>query len=108
MAMINVFGPGMKSMVGMVARVFSALTRGNINIIAIAQGSSERSISAVIDNKMTTIGVQLCHQMLFNTDQIIDVFIVGVGSALLEQIHRQQNWFQKKHIALRVCVIANS
>ncbi|WGL97831.1 bifunctional aspartate kinase/homoserine dehydrogenase I [Arsenophonus sp. aPb] len=111
LAIISVVGDGMRTCKGVSARFFSALARGNINIVAIAQGSSERSISAVIDNSMTTIAVQLCHQMLFNPDQIINVFIVGVGgvgSALLEQIYRQQNWLKKKHIDLRVCAIANS
>ena len=76
------------------------LTRGNINIVAIAQGSSERSISAVIANDAATNAVRLCHQMLFNTNQIVEVFIVGVGgvgSALIEQIHRQQAWLKQTY-----------
>lgn len=111
LAIISVVGDGMRTFKGISARFFSALTLGNINIVAIAQGSSERSISAVIDNSMTTIAAQLCHQMLFDTAQIINVFVVGVGgvgNALLEQIYRQQNWLKKKHIDLRICAIANS
>lgn len=49
-AIISVVGDGMRTLKGISARFFSALTRGNINIVAIAQGSSERSISAVIAN----------------------------------------------------------
>jgi aspartokinase/homoserine dehydrogenase 1 len=44
--------------------------------------------------------------MLFNTDQVIELFLIGVGGvggALLEQIKRQQGWLKKKHIDLRVC-----
>ena len=55
--------------------------------------------------------VRLCHQMLFNTDRIVEVFVVGtagVGSALLEQIRRQQAWLKSRSIDLRVCGIANS
>ncbi|CDG16483.1 bifunctional aspartate kinase/homoserine dehydrogenase I [Xenorhabdus doucetiae] len=111
LAIISVVGDGMRTQKGTSARFFSALTRANINIIAIAQGSSERSISAVIDNDAATTAVRLCHQMLFNTAQVVEVFVVGVGgvgSALIEQIRRQQTWLKQKHIDLRVCGIANS
>ncbi|QTL40471.1 bifunctional aspartate kinase/homoserine dehydrogenase I [Xenorhabdus budapestensis] len=111
LAIISVVGDGMRTQRGISARFFSALTRANINIIALAQGSSERSISAVIDNDAATTAVRLCHQMLFNTAQMVEVFVVGVGgvgSALIEQIRRQQSWLKQKHIDLRVCGIANS
>ncbi|MEQ1976255.1 bifunctional aspartate kinase/homoserine dehydrogenase I [Xenorhabdus sp. SGI240] len=111
LAIISVVGDGMRTQPGTSARFFSALTRANINIIAIAQGSSERSISAVIENDAATTAVRLCHQMLFNTAQVVEVFVVGVGgvgSALIEQIRRQQTWLKQKHIDLRVCGIANS
>ncbi len=51
------------------------------------------------------------HQMLFNTDQVIEVFVIGVcgvGGALLEQMKSQQSWLKNKHIDLRVCGVANS
>ncbi len=78
---------------GISAKFFAALARANINIVAIARGSSERSISVVVSNDDATTGVRVTHQMLFNTDQVIEVFVIGVGGvggALLEQIKRQQ------------------
>ncbi|MDC9819911.1 bifunctional aspartate kinase/homoserine dehydrogenase I [Pectobacterium polonicum] len=111
LAIISVVGDGMRTLRGLSARLFSALATANINIVAIAQGSSERSISVVVNNDVATTGVRVAHQMLFNTDQVIDVFVIGVGGvggALLEQIHRQQPWLKDKHIDLRVCGIANS
>lgn len=111
LAVISVVGDGMRTSRGISAKFFSALARANINIVAIAQGSSERSISVVVDNDYATTGVRVVHQMLFNTDQVIEVFLIGVGgvgSALLEQMRRQQAWLKKKHIDLRVCGIANS
>ena len=75
-----------------------ALARANINIVAIAQGSSERSISVVVSNDSATTGVRVSHQMLFNTDQVIEVFVIGVGGvggALIEQIYRQQPWLKQ-------------
>ncbi|MBU9848488.1 bifunctional aspartate kinase/homoserine dehydrogenase I [Rahnella ecdela] len=111
LAVISVVGDGMRTLRGISAKFFSALARANINIVAIAQGSSERSISVVVNNDDATTGVRVSHQMLFNTDQVIEVFLIGVGGvggALIEQIRRQQQWLKTKHIDLRVCGIANS
>ncbi len=61
-------------------------------------GSSERSISVVVSNESATTGVRVSHQMLFNTDQVIEVFVIGVGGvggALIEQIYRQQPWLKQ-------------
>ena len=111
LAVISVVGDGMRTLRGISAKFFSALARANINIVAIAQGSSERSISVVVNNDDVITGVRVVHQMLFATDQVIEVFVVGVGGvggALLDQLHRQQAWLKQKHIDLRVCGIANS
>ncbi|WP_241770957.1 bifunctional aspartate kinase/homoserine dehydrogenase I [Atlantibacter hermannii] len=108
---VSVVGDGMRTMRGISAKFFAALARANINIVAIAQGSSERSISVVVSNDDATTGVRVTHQMLFNTDQVIEVFVIGVGGvggALLEQLKRQQAWLKNKHIDLRVCGVANS
>lgn len=111
LAIISVVGDGMRTLRGISAKFFAALARANINIVAIAQGSSERSISVVVNNDDATTGVRVTHQMLFNTDQVIEVFVIGVGGvggALLEQLKRQQTWLKNKHIDLRVCGVANS
>lgn len=111
LAIISVVGDGMRTYKGLAARLFTALAQANINIIAIAQGSSERSISVVVDNEVAVMGVRVAHQMLFGTDQRLDVFIVGVGGvggALMDQIQRQQPWLKNKQIDLRVCGVANS
>lgn len=111
LAIISVVGDGMRTKLGLSGKLFGALARANINIIAIAQGSSERSISVVVKNNVTAIGIKAVHQILFNIDKIVEVFIIGiggVGSALIEQINRQYNWLKSKHIDLRICGIANS
>ena len=111
LAIISVIGDGMRKLTGISAKIFLALASVNINIIAIAQGASERSISMVIKNNSVTIGIRAVHQMLFSTHQIIEVFLIGVGgvgSALLNQINRQFLWLKQKNIELRVCGIANS
>lgn len=111
LAIISVVGDGMRTLRGLSANFFAALARANINIVAIAQGSSERSISVVVDNDVAVMGVRVAHQMLFGTDQILDVFVIGVGGvggALLDQIARQQMWLKNKQIDLKVCGLINS
>ena len=111
LAIISVVGDGMRTLRGLSANFFAALARANINIVAIAQGSSERSISVVVDNDVAVMGVRVAHQMLFGTDQILDVFVIGVGGvggALLDQIARQQVWLKNKQIDLKVCGLINS
>ena len=111
LAIISVVGDGMRTLRGLSANFFTALARANINIVAIAQGSSERSISVVVDNDVAVMGVRVTHQMLFGTDKMLDVFVVGVGGvggALVDQIGRQQKWLKNKQIDLRVCGLFNS
>lgn len=111
LAIISVVGDGMKQAKGIAAKFLSALAKANVNIIAIAQGSSERSISVVIPQQRAIEGVKSTHRALFNSQRSIRVFLVGaggVGSELIEQISRQQSFLAEKNIAIRVCAIANS
>jgi aspartokinase/homoserine dehydrogenase 1 len=111
LAIVSLIGDGMRTRKGLAAMFFTALARSGVNIIAIAQGSSERSISVVIDQNKSVAAVLGCHQVFFDVQQYIDVFLVGcgnVGSALLEQISQQTQMLKKQHITIRVCGIANS
>ena len=47
-SMINISGPGMKGMVGMAGRMFSAVSRAGVSVVLITQSSSEYSISFCI------------------------------------------------------------
>lgn len=111
LAIISVVGDGMRTQSGISASLFAALASVRINVVAIAQGSSERSISIVINNQDVVTGIRVIHQILFATEQIIELFLVGcggVGGALLQQIHRQQQRLQQRHIDLRVYGIISS
>lgn len=59
---LAVVGAGMKGTPGVSARLFGALGRGKINIIAIAQGSSEFNISVVVAQGDADQAVQSIHQ----------------------------------------------
>lgn len=64
-------GDGMKRTTGMAGKVLGALASKEINIIAIAQGSSERNISVIIDQKEADIAVKVVHDSFVNMDSKI-------------------------------------
>lgn len=111
LAIVSLIGDGMKTHKGAAAKFFSALAKASVNIVAIAQGSSERSISTVIQQRKTKHAIAACHQAFFDVQQYLDVFLVGagnVGAGLLEQIKQQAAMLKEQHITMRVCGIANS
>lgn len=111
LSIVSVVGDGMKKAKGVAARFFTALAKANINIVAIAQGSSERSISTVVPQHKSVQAVKATHRALFTHHQVVDVFVVGtggVGGELVDQIQRQTDYLEKKNIAIRVYALANS
>jgi aspartokinase/homoserine dehydrogenase 1 len=110
-AIVTLVGDGMRTSRGVASQFFSSLAEVNVNIVAIAQGSSERAISAVIPEDKISEAIKACHENLFNSKHFLDVFVVGVGGVggeLVDQIKRQQAKLAEKGIVLRVCGLANS
>ena len=111
LAIVTLVGDGMRHAKGLAARFFGSLAQARVNNVALAQGSSERSISTVIEAKRAKKAVRVIHQNFFSDRHTIDVFLVGcgnVGTELLNQIARQQATLLKRNIQLRVYGIANS
>ena len=65
---VTVVGAGMKYTVGIAGKVFSALGNAGVNVIAIAQGSSECSISLVVDTAQADEAVKAIHALIVNED----------------------------------------
>ncbi|HHF3106793.1 TPA: bifunctional aspartate kinase/homoserine dehydrogenase I [Vibrio diabolicus] len=110
-SIITLVGDGMRTSRGVASRFFSSLAEVNVNIVAIAQGSSERAISAVIPEDKISEAIKACHENLFNSKHFLDVFVVGIGGVggeLVDQIERQQVKLAEKGIVIRVCGLANS
>jgi aspartokinase len=61
-AIVAVVGEKVRSTPGIAARTLCALGRGNVNIIAIAQGSSETNISFLVARKDTKTALMATHQ----------------------------------------------
>ncbi len=59
---VTAVGAGMRTTPGIAARVFGALGQAGVNVIAIAQGSSECSISLVVASQDASAAVRSIHQ----------------------------------------------
>lgn len=112
-AIIALVGDNMKSHQGISGKMFSTLGKNNVNIRAIAQGASEKNISAVIAHKDIKKALNTLHSVFFE-DQTkqLNLFVVGVGNVgakLLLQIKNQQDYLlENLKIQLRVIALTNS
>jgi aspartate kinase len=61
-AIVSAVGEGMRGTPGVAARLFGALGRAKINVIAIAQGSSELNISLVVSEQDRENAVRVIHR----------------------------------------------
>ena len=91
-SILSVVGDGMAGTPGVAAKVFSALANVGVNVRAIAQGSSERNISAVIDERQTSRALGAVHSGFYLSPHTVSIGLIGpglVGSALIEQLASQ-------------------
>ncbi|MEE8426188.1 MAG: bifunctional aspartate kinase/homoserine dehydrogenase I [Woeseiaceae bacterium] len=111
-SIIAVVGDGMAGTPGIAARFFGTLGRAGINVRAIAQGSSERNISAVVDSEEATRALRAVHSGFYLSSKTISIGLVGpgtVGSTLLRQIEMQtERLVREFKLDLRVRAIARS
>lgn len=113
LAIIALVGDNMKAHQGISGKMFSTLGRNNVNIRAIAQGASEKNITAVIEQKDVKKALNTLHNAFFEGDtKQLNLFVVGVGNVggkLLEQIHQQQEFLVKEQqLEVRVIAVSNS
>ena len=111
LCIIALVGENMKNHQGLSGRMFSTLGKNNVNIRAIAQGASERNISAVINERDVKKALNTLHENFFeeNTKQL-NLFVMGVGNVgekFIEQIHQQKK-FLKENLKINVRVVALS
>ena len=112
-SIISLVGDDMKNQSGASGRMFEALGRSGINIRAIAQGSSEKNVSAVLHTEDIEDAIRAIHAEFFsNESQRINLFIAGYGTvskALVEIIHtRKEHIKSKLGKELVICGLGNS
>lgn len=109
LSIIALVGDQMKSHPGISGKMFGVLGRNGINVRAIAQGSSERNISAVISFDDAKKAVTVLHEAFFEFEyKHLNVCITGVGNVggkLLDQLAQQKAYLQQ-HLKLKVKIVA--
>lgn len=113
LSIIALVGDEMKSHPGVSGRMFSALGKNGVNIRAIAQGSTEKNISAVIASSDVAKAVNALHETFFETAyKQVHLFVFGagnVGSKLLSQLENQLVHLKENfRIVIKLVGLANS
>ncbi|MEO9871209.1 bifunctional aspartate kinase/homoserine dehydrogenase I [Ekhidna sp.] len=112
-SLLALVGENMKNQVGVSGNMFNVLGKNGVSIKAIAQGSSERNISAILPKSDLSKALNVLHESFFLSEmKRINLFIIGtgnVGKAFLNQITKQFSYLKEHHhLNIKVIGIANS
>jgi aspartokinase/homoserine dehydrogenase 1 len=109
---LAVVGDGMVDVPGVAGKFFTALGKAGVSVRAIAQGSSERNISAVIDRRDATKALRTVHSAFYLSSQTLSVGIVGtglIGGTFLNQLRDRLGQLKSlRAIDVRVRAVMNS
>ncbi|GLH73636.1 bifunctional aspartate kinase/homoserine dehydrogenase I [Geothrix limicola] len=111
LSVLSIVGDGMRTRPGIAGTFFDALAEVGCNVVAIAQGASERIISAVVEEASGARAMAHIHRRFFQTQVVVDVHLLGagnVGGSLLGQIRRQHDQLLAQGLDLRVTTVATS
>ncbi|HSZ26527.1 MAG TPA: bifunctional aspartate kinase/homoserine dehydrogenase I [Cytophagaceae bacterium] len=113
LSIVAIVGDNMKNTPGISGKMFATLGKNNVNVIAIAQGSSELNLSVVIEEVNLSKALNALHESFFLSEvKTINLFVAGlglIGTTLLKQIQKQSAPLQKdKLIRINVVGITNS
>lgn len=107
-AIIAAVGEGMVGSIGTAGKLCATLALANVNIRALAQGSSERSISVVVNDHDVSRALQALHAGFYLSNRTLSVGLIGpgaVGSALLNQMALEIENL-RSHYQVNICVRA--
>ena len=111
-SIIAAVGEGMPGHLGTAGKFFSSLARAGVNIRAIAQGSSERNISAVIKSEESGKALRALHSSFFLSAQTLSIGLIGpgnIGGTLLDQLASESDRLRREFdLDIRVRGIASS
>ena len=113
LSVLAVVGENMRYRPGVAGQLFQALGHNGVNVVAIAQGSSELNVSVVLHAADETKALNATHEAFFLSDtKTLHVFMVGVGligGTLLRQINQHAAYLREhRHTEIKVIGLANS
>jgi aspartokinase/homoserine dehydrogenase 1 len=109
---IAVVGSGMAHTPGIAARIFGAVADAGVNVVAIAQGASERNVSFVVDETESAAAVRAVHSA-FRLDKVgggratrraepTDIILLGMGRVAQELVIQFASVARQKGRAMRI------
>lgn len=108
-SIIAAVGDGMVNTSGVVGRFFSALGNAKINVLAIAQGSSERNISTVVWSSDSTRALRAVHAAFNLSNMTARVGVIGmseVGISLLRLLELERDALKSNFdLDIQVCMV---
>jgi bifunctional aspartokinase / homoserine dehydrogenase 1 len=111
LSIIATVGEGMRKSSGIAGKLFSVLGKNGVNIVAVAQGSSEINISIVIAKTNISKALNALHNVFFQSEaRMLNIFLVGtglIGRTLLTQIHNQFGYLRDEKM-LKICLVGVS
>ena len=111
-SIVAVVGSGMSGTKGIAAKFFRAMSDSRTNVMAIAQGSSEKNISAVVKTDDVSNAIHSMHQAFFDQSIDVNIGIIGygnVGKELFNQLQNQRkNLEEDSDIRLNIIAVSNS
>ena len=113
LSIVAIIGERMRQMPGIAGNLYMALGNNGINVVAVAQGSSELNVSTVINHKDLSKALNALHEAFFlSGTQTIHVFLLGaglIGNTLLQQLHQQKDYLlNEQFININLVGLANS
>lgn len=111
-SILAVVGDRMSGTPGVAATFFGALGEAGVNVRAVAQGSSERNISAVVDGGDAQRALRAAHAGFYLSKRTLSIGVIGagnVGAALLDQMGDQADRLRtEQDVDLRVRGVATT
>lgn len=112
-SILALVGDNMREHTGVSGKMFTTLGQNGINIHAIAQGSSERNISAIISSRDVRKAVNTLHEEFFSDgSKQINLYIAGIGTVggkLIGQLqHQHDHVLEDMRLNLRVVGLSKS
>lgn len=111
LSVVALVGESMRKTPGIAGKLFRALAERSVNVVAIAQGSSELNISVVVSQVDEVRALQAIHEAFFSKTRRLNLLLCGtglIGSEFLRQLDENHDKIQKsKNLDLHLIGLAN-
>ncbi|MEJ2194389.1 MAG: bifunctional aspartate kinase/homoserine dehydrogenase I [Ignavibacteriaceae bacterium] len=113
LSVIAVVGENMRKTPGISGRLFQALGNNGINVVTIAQGSSELNISVAVPKQDEVKALNAIHDSFFLSEtRSLNLFFVGtglVGGTLLNQLNDHYHFLKtERQIEIKLVALTNT